>query len=826
MTYFFQKHALAKAGVNAPVRLREKSQISIIQLLFSLLTMKKTALSFLITNIITLFLPVYAHGKTPLFTVIKTGENNSEWQTIDDALYQTGVPYCITDTPFRTNSKLIFLPNVNNLTERDIQDLKYWVQQGGKIIIAGQNASKFLPLIVPETYYQANSLSMNDKSVFLTWDWGVNSNSIDQDIAWLRAGLSRYIAIPQQGSINPDRLEQPCVSSKPNMVSSIPNQNPKIEPWLETKMTGNNQQPVPIQNPEPPINNLPIIPPDPSPVQIPLVDNKEAIAINTDLQNLINRFATAILTDDNNSSAQKVLTESQNNLQEFKQLWANQEYDAAKEKIKNTKQNLLDNYPINTEIKTPEIRAIWLDRNSILNHNSPEELAKVFDTLAKAGINTVFFETVNAGYSIYPSQIAKEQNPMTMGWDPLEVAVKLAHERGIELHAWVWIFAAGNKEHNKLINFPEDYSGPVISVHKDWGNYDQNGNLFENASGKAFLDPANPEVRKYISDLLLEIATKYKVNGIQLDYIRYPFQSQAQIFGYGEAGKTTFKQLNNSEPPINDSDPILWQKWLDFKTTQVDNFVIDISQKLKNERSDLIVSAAVFAIPKISRLSKIQQHWELWGNQGYVDVFFPMTYANDANKLAELTKPLFGDNQAEKSLIIPAVRLLNIPVVNAVDQLQLIRNLPTGGYSLFAFDGLDENLQKVFIKSQGKIKVIPSEIIPYRQPFRSALKRLEVLKKQWNLRAKNSEIWMIESDVKEWNKQTNTLEEVLKELALNPSSQNLTLAQEKMTNFRLQFRQWTMFEKIKQSYQVQVWDNQLETIERLLKYGERLIVKK
>jgi hypothetical protein len=65
---------------------------------------------------------------------------------------------------------------------------------------------------------------------------------------------------------------------------------------------------------------------------------------------------------------------------------------------------------------------------------------------------------------IYPSSVAPQQNPLTRGWDPLAASVKLAHERNMELHAWVWVFGVGNKRHNPLVGKPVSYPGPVLEV--------------------------------------------------------------------------------------------------------------------------------------------------------------------------------------------------------------------------------------------------------------------------------------------------------------------------------------------------------------------------
>ena len=124
------------------------------------------------------------------------------------------------------------------------------------------------------------------------------------------------------------------------------------------------------------------------------------------------------------------------------------------------------------------MRAVWFDRGTIVKARSEADLAPLFDRIAKAGINTVFFETLNSGYPIYPSRVAPQQNPLARGWDPLKAAVKLAKERNMELHAWVWTFAVVNQRHNEILNLPRDYPGPVLARYPEWGTTDQKGNSF------------------------------------------------------------------------------------------------------------------------------------------------------------------------------------------------------------------------------------------------------------------------------------------------------------------------------------------------------------
>ncbi len=250
------------------------------------------------------------------------------------------------------------------------------------------------------------------------------------------------------------------------------------------------------------------------------------------------------------SEAMRSVNQTREFLKVFPQMVSRRDYANARRQWLQHQQRLLRNYPIDQPLVHPEIRAIWLDRGTIVRAGSEAGLTVIFDRLAAAGINTVFLETVNAGYPIFPSQVAPQQNPQLQGWDALASAVKLAHQRGMQLHAWVWVFAVGNERHNKLLGLPANYPGPVLAAHPEWANYDNRGRLAPVGQPKPFLDPANPEVRQYLLALFQEIVTRYPVDGLQLDYIRYPFQEPTdnRTYGYGRASRQAFQQLTGVDP--------------------------------------------------------------------------------------------------------------------------------------------------------------------------------------------------------------------------------------------------------------------------------------
>jgi uncharacterized lipoprotein YddW (UPF0748 family) len=438
----------------------------------------------------------------------------------------------------------------------------------------------------------------------------------------------------------------------------------------------------------------------------------------------------------------------------------------------------------------------------------------------------VFFETVNASYTVYPSQVAPEQNPLTRGWDPLKAAVKLAHERNMEIHAWVWVFAAANQAHNKVLEQPLNYLGPVLSRNPDWAASNKSGGFFDYSQGtkKAFFDPANPDVQNYLLSLYEEIVRNYNVDGVQLDYIRYPFQNQNsnQTYGYGKSSRWLFKQMTGVDPITLSPRSALWEQWTAFKIRQVDTFVSQASARLKQIRPNLKLSAAVFPLEQKDRLYRIQQNWEEWGKNQWIDLIFLMTYALDTGTLEDKTQSLFDQQSAGDALIIPGIRLLKVPDQITIDQLQFIRNLPTAGFALFATENLNPNLQTILNRIQGSIVTKKDEPLPHRQPFKTAAARFQSLRQEWSFLLMNNLLAMEEGTVKTWGQEVDEMANLLEQLATNPSARNFTLTQNALKRFSYQFKSVMLRQKDVSPYQIQVWENRLETLQRLLTYGQRV----
>jgi len=176
-----------------------------------------------------------------------------------------------------------------------------------------------------------------------------------------------------------------------------------------------------------------------------------------------------------------------------------------------------------------EERAVWLatiggidwPRTKAADATSTErqkqELCSILDRLQQANINVVILQTRVRGSVIYPSDIETWDETITgragraPSYDPLAFAIDECHRRGMELHAWLVSIPLGTSQRQKSYG-----SMSVTRTHPT---------LTKTVGGEVFMIPGQPGTADYIASIAREITERYDIDGINLDYIRYPESS-------------------------------------------------------------------------------------------------------------------------------------------------------------------------------------------------------------------------------------------------------------------------------------------------------------
>lgn len=185
-----------------------------------------------------------------------------------------------------------------------------------------------------------------------------------------------------------------------------------------------------------------------------------------------------------------------------------------------------------------EMRAAWV--SSVYNLDWPKtknnptkqksELIQLMDKLKGCGINTIVLQVRPESDALYKSSInpwskyltgTQGKNP---GYDPLEFAVKEAHKRGMDIHAWFnpYRVTSSGTNLNSLVSSHPARKNP------DW---------VIKYNNKMYYDPGNPEVVDYLVKTIKEVVDNYDIDGVHFDDYFYPSSSFPDNTSYSKYGK-------------------------------------------------------------------------------------------------------------------------------------------------------------------------------------------------------------------------------------------------------------------------------------------------
>ncbi len=179
----------------------------------------------------------------------------------------------------------------------------------------------------------------------------------------------------------------------------------------------------------------------------------------------------------------------------------------------------------------PEMRGMWLA--TIGNRDWPstpgqsaarqqQELLAHLDAAVESRLNTVIFQVRPSADALWPSPHEPWAECLTgvqgrdPGWDPLGFAVREAHRRGLELHAWFNPYRVANHADPGRL-------APAHPArrHPDW---------VVPYGGKLYYNPGLPEVRRFVQEAMLDAVRRYPVDGVHFDDYFYPYPAKGEPF--------------------------------------------------------------------------------------------------------------------------------------------------------------------------------------------------------------------------------------------------------------------------------------------------------
>ncbi|NOQ21490.1 MAG: family 10 glycosylhydrolase [Candidatus Aegiribacteria sp.] len=331
-------------------------------------------------------------------------------------------------------------------------------------------------------------------------------------------------------------------------------------------------------------------------------------------------------------------------------------------------------------------RYFWVVRDGL---ESPESIDSLVDRAAEAGANGIIVQVAGRAEAYYMSSILPAAT-FQDGFDPLAYTIARARPRGMEVHAWINAFLVWSAP------YPPNDSTHIWYTHPEWFMADKYGRSTReytrdecdrNGLVGATLSPALPEVRAFLADIAREIAVNYNVDGIHLDYIRYPNPS----FGFEPLSTGAFFLETGLDPldmfrryGENDEFRDIWSFW---KICHVTRTVETVRSVLRSEAPGVLLSCAVMADPHEAR-SHYSCDWRSWLESGLVDFVCTMAYTTNAQKARELA--VLGAAVCPER-VIHGIGIYNQPMSSAFTGASEALSRGCGGVCVFSLSSLSSD---------------------------------------------------------------------------------------------------------------------------------------
>lgn len=366
-------------------------------------------------------------------------------------------------------------------------------------------------------------------------------------------------------------------------------------------------------------------------------------------------------------------------------------------------------------VSPKETRGVWVVRTDL---TTPASIKRVVSTARKNGLNTLFVQCRGRADAYYCSNLEPRAQCLTKcatDFDPLAQAVRDGHAAGLKVHAWV----------NSCYVW-SDKRAPTASEHlvranPDWLAVSATGSRCAVGEKEVFICPGNPAARAHLVQVCEDIARRYEVDGVQLDYIRYANQNLCYCdgcldrFATSLAGTVPEERIKIARAKGRLGLPNTYPgSWRQFRRDQVTTLVREIRTAVKKERPEAMLSVAAIAwgsypgdFKRSEAYNLVGQDWYGWITSGLVDAVCPMTYQTNTVGFASWVNAVQKTHPDFPIWFGIASYLFNAD--GSAAKIQTVRHAGGKGWVLFSYTAVTKSGTNDAYLQRLKTLAIPKE---------------------------------------------------------------------------------------------------------------------
>ena len=347
-------------------------------------------------------------------------------------------------------------------------------------------------------------------------------------------------------------------------------------------------------------------------------------------------------------------------------------------------------------------KCIWILKDSLKDKYS---IDNALHYATQANFDIAFIQIRSRGDAYYNSDIISKHSSIDVDFDPLDYAIKLGKQLGVEIHVWMNCYILWSKNQKPYDLNHVYYSNPEWTEYDLYGRIDSNIDLYKLQSREwegVYLSPMHPEVNQYLYEVIREVYNNYDIDGIHFDYIRY----QNDLYGFHQQGLSEFEKIYDVNPRDivrgiistrfgwdQEYVDTLTYNWEKFKSNKITELLYMVKNDLIDMQNNIEISAAVKP-NLVEARKKWFQEWDVWLTDGLVDFVVPMNYFKDEknfNLSIEIMKNSFKSDDLDK--IIMGLASYNQNSQSVSNKIFISRMNGFKGISIFSYDSHKNNLE-------------------------------------------------------------------------------------------------------------------------------------
>ncbi len=345
---------------------------------------------------------------------------------------------------------------------------------------------------------------------------------------------------------------------------------------------------------------------------------------------------------------------------------------------------LLIIFPLTVSAKKPvdtELRGVWLTNIDSEIFFDRANLNNAIDRLAQLNFNTIYPTVWNSGYTLYPSAVAKrtfgteiDPDPRLQKRDILKEIIDRGKQKKLAVIPWFEFGFMSPEDSSLAKKYPQ-----WLTKRADSSTIWLEGKVHP----RVWLNPLNPEVQQFTTELILELVSEYDLDGIQLDdHFGYPSD-----FGYDDYTVQLYQKEHAGKSPPTD---YLDRDWIRWRAGKITAYMEKLFHLIKLHNPKTIVS--VSPNPQQFSLESFLLDWQTWERKGLIEELVLQVYrTNNTDFLREISQP---EVEAARKHIPVAIAILSglkgrpMPLDTLQKQVKMTRDRAFAGVSFFFYESL------------------------------------------------------------------------------------------------------------------------------------------